>query len=57
LKQLRAVHSKLTTTSKVPNVNHSNPTMNSAPIGDWTKLDSKEKRDNWQGIMDSFKKK
>jgi len=60
LQSLKMVHNKLITNSRsqIPNVNNSKPITKSDPnIGDWTKLDPKVKRDNWQGIVDSFKRK
>tara|TARA_Y100000034_G_scaffold120780_1_gene164133 strand:- start:161 stop:697 length:537 start_codon:yes stop_codon:yes gene_type:complete len=58
LDKLEAHVDKFNSKSKVPNVNNSNPMINSDPnIGDWTKLSADDKRKNWSGIMDSFKKK
>ncbi len=49
---------KFTSKSKIPNVNNSNPMIGLDPnIGDWTELSSTEKRRNWSGIVDSFRKK
>ena len=58
LQSLKLVHKKLITNkSAIPNVSNSRAVANSAPaVEDWTKLSSKDKRNNWQGIVDSFKR-
>ena len=58
LDKLEAHVDKFTSKSKIPNVNNSNPMIGLDPnIGDWTELSSTEKRKNWSGIVDSFRKK
>jgi len=55
---LRVHVNKFNSKSKIPNVNNSNPLLNIDPsIGDWTELSSTDKRKNWAGIVDSFRKK
>ena len=58
LQSLKLVHKKLITNkSATPNVSNSRSAANSSPaVEDWTKLSSQEKRNNWQGIVDSFKR-
>jgi hypothetical protein len=59
LQSLKLVHKKLITNkSIIPNVSNSRAVANNNPtIDDWTKLSSKDKRNNWRGIVDSFKNK
>ena len=59
LQSLKMVHKKLITNkSNVPNVSNSRAVANNNPtIDDWTALSSKDKRNNWRGIVDSFKNK
>jgi len=58
LQSLKMVHEKLITKkSNIPNVSNARAVAKTDPnIADWTKLSSKEKRNNWQGIVDSFRK-
>ena len=55
LKQLRVVHNKIISKPNVPNVSNTNPAQKFT-VDDWTKLSPVDRKKNWQGILESFKK-